>query len=68
MEVIYGKGWKGKSVKVARGALSDPLTRRLHNAYMLRTLGTLARRLLCVPATLAPSEHIFSVSIRMSHL
>jgi hypothetical protein len=62
MELNYYKGLKGLSVKVAAGAFSDPLTWWLLNANMLPILSTLARRLLCVPATSAPSERVFSVA------
>ena len=62
MEISYYKGLKGLSVKTAAGTFSDPLTWWLQNANMLPILSTLARRVLCVPATSAPSERVFSVA------
>ena len=62
MELTYYKSLKGLSVKVAGGTFSDPLLWWQMNANMLPTLSTLARRMLCVPATSAPSERVFSVA------
>ena len=62
IELAYYKSLKGLSVKVAGGTLSDPLVWWQMNANMLPTLSTLARRMLCVPATSAPSGRVFSVT------
>jgi zinc finger BED domain-containing protein 1 (E3 SUMO-protein ligase ZBED1) len=62
IELAYYKSLKGLSVKIAGGALSDPLVWWQMNANMLPILSIVARRMLCVPATSAPSERVFSVA------
>ena len=58
---IY-KNLKGLNVKLSGNIFSDPLTWWQMHEKMLPYLSTLARRLLCVPATSAPSERAFSIA------
>ena len=53
---------KGLSVKLSGNVFSDPLSWWQIYEKTLPYLSTLARRLLCVPATSAPSERVFSVA------
>ena len=46
----------------ADGTFSDPLAWWQMNEELLQVLSIIARRLLCVPATSAPSERVFSVA------
>jgi hypothetical protein len=41
------------------GTFNCPLTWWKYNEYKYRFLSMLASRLLCIPATSAPSEHVF---------
>jgi hypothetical protein len=44
------------------GTFNCPLTWWKYNECKYRLLSILASRLLCIPATSAPSEHVFSVA------
>ena len=58
---IY-RNMKGLSVKLSGDVFSDPLSWWQIHEKTLSYLITLARRLLCVPATSAPSERVISVA------
>ena len=58
----FYKTAKGLPVMLPRGALSNPLSWWQMYEKVLPMLSTLAKRILCVPATSAPSERVFSVA------
>jgi zinc finger BED domain-containing protein 1 (E3 SUMO-protein ligase ZBED1) len=53
---------KGLTVMLLGDVISDPLNWWQLHEGVLPILSTLARRMLCVPATSAPSERVFSVA------
>jgi hAT family C-terminal dimerisation region len=55
-ELEYYKNLKGLSVMLTGAVLSDPLQWWQVQEKMLPILSVLARRMLCVPATSAPTE------------
>jgi hypothetical protein len=61
-ELEYYKNLKGLSVMLTGAVLSDPLQWWQVQEKMLPILSVLARRMLCVPATSAPTERVFSVA------
>jgi hypothetical protein len=61
-ELEYYKNMKGLSVMLTGAVLSDPLQWWQVQEKMLPILSVLARRMLCVPATSAPTERVFSVA------
>lgn len=61
-ELEYYKNLKGLSVMLPSNVLSDPVTWWQVQEKTLPHLGILARRMLCVPVTSAPTERVFSVA------
>jgi hAT family C-terminal dimerisation region len=61
-EVDFYKNLKGLSVMLPGEVLSDPLQWWQVQEKILPVLSILARRVLCVPATSAPTERVFSVA------
>ena len=61
-ELEYYKSLKGLSVMLQGSVLSDPLAWWQVQEKTLPLLSILARRMLCVPATSAPTERVFSVA------
>lgn len=61
-ELEYYKNLKGLSVMLQGNVLSDPLAWWQVQEKTLPLLSILARRMLCVPATSAPTERVFSVA------
>lgn len=62
LELEFYKTAKGLPVMLPGGALSNPLSWWQMHEKVLPMLSTLAKRILCVPATSAPSERVFSVA------
>ena len=62
LQLEYYKSAKSLSVMLPGGALSNPLSWWQMHEKVLPLLSTLAKRMLCVPATSAPSERVFSVA------
>ena len=62
LELEDYKSLKGLAVVLPGGAVTDLLSWWQIHEKMLPLLSILARRMLCVPATSAPSERVFSIA------